>query len=854
MAKIVMLKSLDERILPITRGELVLDSSGNQAFHSNEFLATESQPGLTKINYVEISTSNISNTPDESVQVIQVKSSSDKVYPMTSADAVLVEGEDGAVTLSETLDGIKAEVIKYLPLSGGIMTGTINSQHIIPTSPTSYNLGTTEKQWKNVYATTFTGNLKGAMFSVLSGQDSGNITEIPKAIRFDSHLMPNTTTGFGSGHNNAILTIGRYTTERYASQLGFSGNGKLYYRSFHSEVLTDSKTWKQIAFTSDIPTSLKNPSALTIQGNGTALGSYDGSEAKTVNITPTSIGALSLTGGMLTGSLTIADNILKITNGKSVVLQNPWYASNQGGWARDQLYAMGPADSDGNAPKIYSLGSLGSGNALTYIYLGAGKDYSSTNNLRIYPDGRVSAPSFTGNVTGNLIGNASSATIADTVSISQGSSDLWRNMLVTTGANDIFSVPNVYANYSKGALKAKSVYISGSANNTTAHVTSDSIHNMYFSVDGVIPLVINTSSTTNPCVRASTGLPGAVDLGSDSTRWRNVYATTFNGNLTGNASTATALTVKSKGSATKPIYWDANGQPVACTYSLNKTVPANAVFTDTNYYPTTFTWTAGTTSGPTGSLTGSGMSAVTFGAIPAASGSASGIVTTGTQTFAGEKTFKSTLFMNSSSRIEFNTESNYINGGSSYLQINGASSTYFSIGGTDKLKLTTSALYPLTSGGITLGTTSYKFGDVYAASIGTSSYRCTYGYFSNAVYATSGFYQSSDETLKTILKPVEVNLGDLAKLRKVYYLWKDDSNKCTQLGMIAQDVQKVYPELVDVDKETGVLSLAYDKLSVVALAAVDKLQEEIGSLQKKNIELEDRISKLENLLLYGKKY
>lgn len=33
-------------ILPITRGELVLDSSGKQALHSNEFLATNSQPGL----------------------------------------------------------------------------------------------------------------------------------------------------------------------------------------------------------------------------------------------------------------------------------------------------------------------------------------------------------------------------------------------------------------------------------------------------------------------------------------------------------------------------------------------------------------------------------------------------------------------------------------------------------------------------------------------------------------------------------------------------------------------------------------------------------------------------------------
>lgn len=52
-------------------------------------------------------------------------------------------------------------------------------------------------------------------------------------------------------------------------------------------------------------------------------------------------------------------------------------------------------------------------------------------------------------------------------------------------------------------------------------------------------------------------------------------------NISGNASSATKLTT-STGSATKPVYF-ADGMPVECTYTLGKSVPGNAVFTDTTY-------------------------------------------------------------------------------------------------------------------------------------------------------------------------------------------------------------------------------------------------------------------------------
>lgn len=57
------------------------------------------------------------------------------------------------------------------------------------------------------------------------------------------------------------------------------------------------------------------------------------------------------------------------------------------------------------------------------------------------------------------------------------------------------------------------------------------------------------------------------------------------GSLSGNAATATALTTNA-GSATQPVYFS-GGKPVATTYTLGKSVPSNAVFTDTVYtHPT----------------------------------------------------------------------------------------------------------------------------------------------------------------------------------------------------------------------------------------------------------------------------
>ena len=49
----------------------------------------------------------------------------------------------------------------------------------------------------------------------------------------------------------------------------------------------------------------------------------------------------------------------------------------------------------------------------------------------------------------------------------------------------------------------------------------------------------------------------------------------------GSANSAVKLDTATSGSATQPVYFS-GGKPVACTYTLGKSVPSNAVFTDTN--------------------------------------------------------------------------------------------------------------------------------------------------------------------------------------------------------------------------------------------------------------------------------
>jgi hypothetical protein len=93
-----------------------------------------------------------------------------------------------------------------------------------------------------------------------------------------------------------------------------------------------------------------------------------------------------------------------------------------------------------------------------------------------------------------------------------------------------------------------------------------------------------------------------------------------------------------------------------------------------------------------------------------------------------------------------------------------------------------------------------------------------------------GFFQSSDIRLKNVIKPLKINIKDILNIPSFYFTYKDKDNKRVNVGTSAQEVQKVFPEIVSTDSK-GTLSVEYDKFGLIALELIKTQQKEIDSLK-----------------------
>lgn len=96
--------------------------------------------------------------------------------------------------------------------------------------------------------------------------------------------------------------------------------------------------------------------------------------------------------------------------------------------------------------------------------------------------------------------------------------------------------------------------------------------------------------------------------------------------------------------------------------------------------------------------------------------------------------------------------------------------------------------------------------------------------------AVNGFFQTSDIRKKNFGSDVEINFEELKSIPKKYFEWKDDPNEVQQIGTSAQALLRVYPQIVS-KGDDGFYSVDYAKLSIIALAAIDKLNERVEKLE-----------------------
>ena len=117
--------------------------------------------------------------------------------------------------------------------------------------------------------------------------------------------------------------------------------------------------------------------------------------------------------------------------------------------------------------------------------------------------------------------------------------------------------------------------------------------------------------------------------------------------------------------------------------------------------------------------------------------------------------------------------------------------------------------------------------------------------FNNGVYlsqSATSWTSNSDERLKNINGTIENAVDKLMTLRAVNYSWKNDENQKENLGLIAQDVEKVFPEVIDSNTLTNLdenedadkteyLGVRYQELVPVLIKAIQELKTEIDSLK-----------------------
>jgi hypothetical protein len=98
-------------------------------------------------------------------------------------------------------------------------------------------------------------------------------------------------------------------------------------------------------------------------------------------------------------------------------------------------------------------------------------------------------------------------------------------------------------------------------------------------------------------------------------------------------------------------------------------------------------------------------------------------------------------------------------------------------------------------------------------------------------------YNSSDVRLKDNLQVIKGSLDKIGKINGYEFDWNDKSpgwakERGHDVGVIAQEVQKVLPEVV-VERKSGYLGVDYKRLIPLLVESIKELKQEVENLKKK---------------------
>lgn len=106
-------------------------------------------------------------------------------------------------------------------------------------------------------------------------------------------------------------------------------------------------------------------------------------------------------------------------------------------------------------------------------------------------------------------------------------------------------------------------------------------------------------------------------------------------------------------------------------------------------------------------------------------------------------------------------------------------------------------------------------------------------YIASDLYVNGSLYNTSDARLKENIENIQSEQSaKLLSLNPVIFNFKSDARKKDHYGFIAQEIEQLYPELVN-NAETGYKRVNYVELIPLLVSKIKTMQIEIDELQEK---------------------